>query len=62
MGLVDLIYFQMGRREIPNFQVGKGRKMRLSESLRSSKVSSDQQGVLIDEYPCVFVGHVLALD
>jgi hypothetical protein len=38
--------------------VGKGRKVRLSESLRSSKMSSDQQGVLIDEDLCGFADNV----
>jgi hypothetical protein len=38
--------------------VGKGIRMRLSESLRSSEVSSDQQGVLIDEDSCGFADHV----
>jgi hypothetical protein len=32
--------------------------MRLSGSLRSSEVSSYQQGVLMDEVSCVFVDHV----
>jgi hypothetical protein len=36
--------------------------MRLSESLRSSEVSSDQQGVLIDEDSCGFVDHVNEYD
>jgi hypothetical protein len=40
MGSVDLIDFQVGRREVPNCQVGRGKEMRLSESLRSSEVSS----------------------
>jgi hypothetical protein len=38
--------------------VGKGRKVRLSESLRSSEVSSYQQGVLIGEDSCGFADHV----
>jgi hypothetical protein len=42
MGSGDLIDYQESRREIPNFQVGKGREMRLSESLRSSGESSYQ--------------------
>jgi hypothetical protein len=58
MGSGDLIDCQESRREIPNFQVGKGREMRLSESLRSSGESSYQQGVLIDEDSCGFVNHV----
>jgi hypothetical protein len=36
----DLINCQEGRGEIPDFQVGKGDEMRLSESLKSSEVSS----------------------
>jgi hypothetical protein len=54
MRSVDLIDFQVGRREILDFQVGKGIRMRLSESLKSSEVSSYQQGVLIDEDSCGF--------
>jgi hypothetical protein len=49
MRSVDLIDFQEGIREIPSFQVGKGSEMRLSKSLMSSEVSSDQQGVLKEE-------------
>ena len=49
MGSIDLIDCHMGRREVPNFQVGRGKEMRLSESLRSSEVSSIQQGVLTEE-------------
>jgi hypothetical protein len=37
----------VGREEIPYFQVGKGEKMRLSESLMNSRMSSGQQGVLM---------------
>jgi hypothetical protein len=62
MGSVDLIDCQVGRREIPNFQVGRGKEMRLSESLRSSEVSSCQQGVLIDEDSCGFADHVNEYD
>jgi hypothetical protein len=58
MGSVDLIDCQVGRREVPNCQVGRGKEMRLSESLRSSEVSSCQQGVLIDEDSCGFADHV----
>jgi hypothetical protein len=58
MGSVDLIDYQVGRREVPNFQVGRGKEMRLSESLRSSEVGSGQQGVLIGEDSCGFVDHV----
>jgi hypothetical protein len=54
----DLIDCQESRGEILYFQVGKGIRIRLSESLRSSEVSSDQQGVLIDEYSCGFADHV----
>jgi hypothetical protein len=42
MGLVDLIDCQVGRREVPNCQVGRGKEMRLFESLRSSEVGSGQ--------------------
>jgi hypothetical protein len=38
--------------------VGREKEMRLSESLRSSEVSSCQQGVLIDEDSCGFADHV----
>jgi hypothetical protein len=38
--------------------VGREKEMRLSKSLRSSEVSSGQQGVLIDEDSCGFVDHV----
>jgi hypothetical protein len=58
MRLVDLIDCQVGRREVPNCQVGKGRKVRLSESLRRSKVSSYKKGVLMDEYSCGFADHM----
>jgi hypothetical protein len=49
MGSIDLIDCQVGR---------KGKEMRLSESLRSSGVSSCQQGVLIDGDSCGFADHV----
>jgi hypothetical protein len=65
----DLIDYQEGRGEILDFQVGKGSKMRLSESLRSSEESSYQQGMLtcdreaeerphLYEESCGFVAHV----
>jgi hypothetical protein len=40
--------------------VGKGREMRLSESLGSSEASSSQQGVIIDS--CGFSYHVNEYD
>jgi hypothetical protein len=58
MGSVDLIDCQVGSRKFPNCQVGREKEMRLSESLRSSEVSSCQQGVLIDEDSCGFADHV----
>jgi hypothetical protein len=45
--LEDLIDYQEGKAEIPDFQVGKGEEMRLSDSLMNSEVSLDQQGVLM---------------
>jgi hypothetical protein len=36
----DLIDCHEGREECPNFQVGRGKEMRLFESLESSEVSS----------------------
>jgi hypothetical protein len=45
----DPIDFQEGRSEIPSFQVDRGDKMRLSESLENSKISSDHQGVMAEE-------------
>jgi hypothetical protein len=42
MILVDLVDFHVGRKEIPDFQVGKGEEI-------NSKVSSDQQGMLTEE-------------
>jgi hypothetical protein len=62
IGLIDLIDCQVGRREVPNFQVGRGKETRLYESLRSSKVSSYQQGVLISEDSCDFADHVNEYD
>jgi hypothetical protein len=47
--LEDLIDCQEGREEIPDFQVGKGEEMRLSDSLMNSEVSLDQQGMLTEE-------------
>jgi hypothetical protein len=46
---VDLIDYQEVISEIPNCQVGKGDKMRLSESLMNSYRNSYQQGVLVEE-------------
>jgi hypothetical protein len=46
--LEDLRDCQEGREEIPNCQVGRGKEVRLSESLGSSEVSSCQQGVLME--------------
>jgi hypothetical protein len=57
-----LIDCQESRGEILYFQVGKGIRIRLSESIRSSEVSSDQQGVSIDEDSCGFADHVNADD
>jgi hypothetical protein len=45
----DIINFQEGRGEIPDFQVGKGNEMRLSKSIRSSEMSLGQQRVLAGE-------------
>jgi hypothetical protein len=42
MRSVVLIDFQEGRREIPDFQVGKGKEMRLSKSLMDFFKSSYQ--------------------
>jgi hypothetical protein len=58
MGLVDLIFCQVDRREVPNYQVGRGKEMRLSESLTDSIESSYQQGVLMDKDSCGFADHV----
>jgi hypothetical protein len=56
---VDLIDFQENRREeTPSRQVGKENEGRLSESIRSSGVSSGHQGVLIGEDSYGFVDHV----
>jgi hypothetical protein len=62
MGSVDLIDCLVGRREVPNFQVGREKEMRLSESLKSLEVVSGQQGVLIGEDSCGFVDHVNEYD
>jgi hypothetical protein len=40
--LEDLKYYQVSSVEIPDFQVGKGEKMRPCKSLMNSEVSSDQ--------------------
>jgi hypothetical protein len=49
MGSWDLIDCQVGSRKFPNFQVGRGKEMRLSKSLMNSEESSYQQGVLTGE-------------
>jgi hypothetical protein len=65
----DFIDCQEGNNENSYFQVGKGSKMRLSESLKNSEESSYQQGMLTSgreaeershlyEYSCGFVDHV----
>jgi hypothetical protein len=46
---VDLMSCQVGREETPSCQVGKGKEMRLSESLMNSVKSSDQQRVLMEK-------------
>jgi hypothetical protein len=46
--LEDLRDFLEGREEIPNCQMGRGKEVRLSKSLRRSEVSSCQQGVLME--------------
>jgi hypothetical protein len=43
MGSLDLIGFQVSSRKFPNFQVGRGKEMRLSESFTNSVESSYQQ-------------------
>jgi hypothetical protein len=40
IGLVDLIGYQVGRREVPNFQVGRGKEMRLFENVMDYVESS----------------------
>jgi hypothetical protein len=47
--IYDLMDYQEGRDELSNFQVGKGNDMRLYESIKSSKDTSVQEGVLTDE-------------
>jgi hypothetical protein len=47
--LEDLIDCQVGRAEIPYFQVGKGEKMRLPESLMNSGMSLDQREELTEK-------------
>jgi hypothetical protein len=49
MGSNDLIDCQVGSRKFPNFHMGKGKEVRLSESLMNSEESSDEQGVLTGE-------------
>jgi hypothetical protein len=49
MGSLDLIDYQLGIKKFPNCQVGKGKEMRLSESLTNLEESSYQQGVLTGE-------------
>jgi hypothetical protein len=58
VGNGELMRFQVSREEIPYCQVGKGKEVRLSESLRNSEVSSDQKRVMIDEDSCGFTYHV----
>jgi hypothetical protein len=58
MGSVDIIDCLVCGRKFPNCQVGRGKEMRLSESLRSSEVGSCQQGVLIGEGSCGVADHV----
>jgi hypothetical protein len=58
MGSLDLIDCQVGIKKFQNFQVGRGKEMRLSEILTDSIESSCQQGVLIGEELCGFVDHV----
>jgi hypothetical protein len=62
MGSVDLIYCQVCNKKFPNFQVERKKEMRLSESLRSSRVSSCQQGALIDGDSCGLADHVNEYD
>jgi hypothetical protein len=49
MGSEDLIGYQEGNIKFSIFQVGEGTKVRLSKSFMNSKVSSNQQGKLIEE-------------
>jgi hypothetical protein len=49
MGSLDLIDCQVGSRKFPNCHVGRGKEMRLSESLMNLEESSNQQGVLTSE-------------
>ena len=46
--LEDLIDFQEGKAETPDFQVRKGEEMSLSDSLMKSEVSLNQQRVLTE--------------
>jgi hypothetical protein len=48
----------MGSIDLIDFQVVRKKEIRLSESLRSSRLSSCQQGALIDGYSCGFVDHM----
>jgi hypothetical protein len=58
MGSLDLIDCQVGSKKFPNCQVGRGKEVRLFESLKDSRVSSGQQGVMISEDSCGFTDHV----
>jgi hypothetical protein len=58
MGSLDLTDYQVGNKKFPNCQVGRGKEVRLFESLRDSGVSSSQQGVLISEDSFGFADHV----
>jgi hypothetical protein len=49
MGSVDLIVCQGSSREIPYFQVGRDKQMRLSEGLINSEVSLNQPEELTEE-------------
>jgi hypothetical protein len=47
--LEDLINCQEGKEEIQYFQVGKGEKMRLTESFMNSGMSLDQREELTEK-------------
>jgi len=49
MGSLDLMHYQVANKKFPNCQVGKGKEMRLFESLMNLEESSYQQGVLTGE-------------
>jgi hypothetical protein len=49
MGSFDLIDCQEGSREIPIFQVGRDKQMRLSEGLMNSEVSLNQPEELTEQ-------------